>query len=237
MKLSDLDENEIRKTARMGVAEGRLPESTDVNDIIGLLDGFKVRKDGALRNAAAVLFCKEDTDYMQCLLRLARFKGKDNQIFIDNKQITGNIFRLIDAGMAFCFNHLSLSGVINGTYREEHLEIPAKALREALVNALVHRLYVKRGSSVSLAIYDDRVEIINPGTFPSYLTMAELRAGNIDRAVETLKAYPDYACKALGVIAERDRLERELARSRRRLKRVIWASAIVLALVLFVLFS
>ena len=66
---------------------------------------------------------------------------------------------------------------------------------------------------------------------------AELRAGNVDRAVETLKAYPDYSCKALGVIAERDRLERELARSRRRLKRVIWASAIVLALVLFVLFS
>ena len=178
LKLSDLDENEIRKTARMGVAEGRLPESTDDNDIIGLLDGFKVRKNGALRNAAAVLFCKEDTDYMQCLLRLARFKGKDNQIFIDNKQITGNIFRLIDAGMAFCFNHLSLSGVINGIYREEHLEVPAKAIREALVNALVHRLYVKRGSSVSLAIYDDRVEIINPGSFPSNLTMAELRAGN-----------------------------------------------------------
>ncbi len=179
LKLADLDENEIRKTARMGVAEGRLPESTDINDVVGLLDGFKVRKNGSLRNAAAVLFCKEDTDYMQCLLRLARFKGKDNQMFIDNKQITGNIFRLIDAGMAFCFNHLSLSGEINGTYREEHLEVPAKALREALVNALVHRLYVKRGSSVSLAIYDDRIEIINPGTFPSNLTMAELRAGNI----------------------------------------------------------
>ena len=65
---------------------------------------------------------------------------------------------------------------------------------------------------------------------------AELRAGNIDRAVETLKTYPDYACKALGVIAERDRLERELARSRRRLKRVIWAAAIVIALILFVIF-
>ena len=94
LNLADLDENEIRKTARMGVAEGRLPDSTDINDVIGLLDGFKVRKDGTLRNAAAVLFCKEDTDYMQCLLRLARFKGKDNQIFIDNKQVTGNIFRL-----------------------------------------------------------------------------------------------------------------------------------------------
>ena len=43
----------------------------------------------------------------------------------------------------------------------------------------MHRLYVKRGSSVSLAIYDDRVEIINPGTFPSNLTMEELRAGNM----------------------------------------------------------
>ena len=94
----------------MGVAEGRLSEPTDINDVIGLLDGFKVRRDGALCNAAAVLFCKENTDYMQCLLRLERFKGKGNQIFIDNKQITGNIFRLIDAGMVFCFNHLSLSG-------------------------------------------------------------------------------------------------------------------------------
>ena len=65
---------------------------------------------------------------------------------------------------------------------------------------------------------------------------AELRAGRVDRAVETLKTYPDYACKALGVIAERDRLERELARSRRRLKRVIWAAAIVIALILFVIF-
>ena len=66
---------------------------------------------------------------------------------------------------------------------------------------------------------------------------AELRAGHVDRAVETLKAYPDYACKALGVIAERDRLERELARSRRRLKRVIWAAAIAVALVLLALFA
>ena len=66
---------------------------------------------------------------------------------------------------------------------------------------------------------------------------AELRAGKVDRAVETLKAYPDYACKALGVIAERDRLERELARARRRLKRVIWAAAIALALTLLALFA
>ena len=65
-----------------------------------------------------------------------------------------------------------------GVYREERLEVPVAALREALVNALAHRLYVRRGTSVSLAIYDDRVEIVNPGAFPRGLTAEELEKGN-----------------------------------------------------------
>ena len=64
-------------------------------------------------------------------------------------------------------------------------------------NALVHRLYVKRGSSVSLAIYDDRVEIINPGTFPSYLTMAELRAGNMSELRKPTIAKVMYSRKTV----------------------------------------
>lgn len=64
----------------------------------------------------------------------------------------------------FCFKHLNLSGVVRGFYREEELEVPADALREAIINALAHRLYTSSGS-VSLAIYEDRVEISNPGNF------------------------------------------------------------------------
>ena len=75
--------------------------------------------------------------------------------------------------------------------------MPAKALREALVNALAHRLYVRRGSSVSLAIYDDRVEIINPGTFPPGMTMAELRAGNKSEPRNPTVARVMYLRKAL----------------------------------------
>ena len=66
--------------------------------------------------------------------------------------------------MAFCFKHLNLSGVVKGLYREEELEIPAEALREAIINALAHRLYSSNGG-VSLAIFEDRVEISNPGNF------------------------------------------------------------------------
>lgn len=66
---------------------------------------------------------------------------------------------------AFFFKHLSLSGKIEGLYREEELEIPYKALRECCTNAFCHRLYHRPGSSVGIAIYDDRVEIENSGTF------------------------------------------------------------------------
>lgn len=68
------------------------------------------------------------------------------------------------------FKHLSLSGEIKGLVREEQLEIPVEALREALINALCHRQYEKYNLTIGIAIYDDRVEIENPGVLPPQLT-------------------------------------------------------------------
>lgn len=76
------------------------------------------------------------------------------------------------------FKHLSLSGKVEGLYREEELEIPYKALRECCTNALCHRSYHRPGSSVGIAIYDDRVEIENSGTFPPDITMEKLLSGH-----------------------------------------------------------
>ena len=58
------------------------------------------------------------------------------------------------------------------------MEIPYKALRECCTNALCHRLYHRPGSSVGIAIYDDRVEIENSGTFPPDITMEKLLSGH-----------------------------------------------------------
>ena len=68
--------------------------------------------------------------------------------------------------MAFLFKHLNLSGRIEGAVREERLSIPYKALREGVLNSLAHRSYRDAGGSVAVAIYDDRVEIENPGGLP-----------------------------------------------------------------------
>lgn len=86
-------------------------------------------------------------------------------------------FQLLDAGVAFCFKHLSLSGVItnHSLEREEQLEVPYHALREALINALCHRHWERYNLTISLAIYDDRIEIASPGTFPPQITPENIK--------------------------------------------------------------
>ena len=175
LKIENLNENLIRGAVRMGVESGRLPETTTIEEIPLILEKFDLSSgDGKLKNAAAVLFGKNLSDYPQCLLRMARFKGTNKDEFIDNQRVRGNIFELLDVAMAFFFKHLLLSGKVEKLYREEELTIPYKALRESCINSFSHRLYHKPGSSVSIAIYDDRVEITNSGTFPEDMTLERL---------------------------------------------------------------
>ena len=166
--LADLDEEEIRRTVRVGIEKGRLPESSLVAPLPDTLTRMELMADGKLTNAAVVLYTnRARMDYAQCQLKLARFRGTTRDEFVDNKQIGGNAFKLLDEAMTFFFKHLSLSGVVRGMIREEELTVPYKALREAVVNALCHREYNTIGVATTIAIYDDRVEINNLGRFPS----------------------------------------------------------------------
>lgn len=68
--------------------------------------------------------------------------------------------------------------ILDDLYREEELNVPYKALRECCINAFAHRVYHRPGSSVGIAIYDDRVEIENSGTFPPDITIEKLLGGH-----------------------------------------------------------
>ena len=178
LQISDLDENAIIGAVRAGINCGRLPEITIREEIPAILEKFDLLHDGKLNNAAAVLFGRNLYDYPQCLLRLARFRGTTKDEFMDSQRLQGNIYMLLDAAMSFFFKHLSLSGKIEGLYREEELSIPYKALRECCINAFCHRAYHRLGSSVGIAIYDDRVEIESSGTFPPDMTLEKLLGGH-----------------------------------------------------------
>lgn len=197
LKISDLDENAILGAVREGIRGGRLPETTIREEISVILKKFRLLNNGKLNNAAAVLFGKELYDYPQCLLRMARFKGITKDEFVDNQRAEGNIYELIDAAMAFFFKHLLLSGKISGLYREEELSIPYKALRESCINAFCHRSYHHPGNSVSIAIYDDRVEIRNTGTFPADLPIERLMEEHDSKPQNPIIANVLYKSKVL----------------------------------------
>ena len=175
LHLDDLDESRIKGGVAYGVEKGRMPASAITENAMSLLDKFGMIEGNKLKNAAAALFIKRPTSYPQFLLRMARFRGNEKKDFIDNMRVKGNFFELLDAGLSFLFKHLNQSGVVKGLRREEQLEIPIEALREALTNALCHRLMDSPSGSVGISVFDDRVEIENTGHLPNELTTETIK--------------------------------------------------------------
>ena len=177
MTLADLNENLIRNGIRRGIDGGRIPETALYEPIGDILSKWKLVKNGIPTNGAVLLFSNNIDEYPQFTLRMARFVGTNKNMFRDNQRAEGNFFQLLDAGVAFCFKHLSLSGRItnHSLEREEQLEVPYHALREALINALCHRHWERYNLTISLAIYDDRIEIASPGTFPPQITPKNIK--------------------------------------------------------------
>lgn len=177
VSFSDLNKDRILGCIRLGVEGGRIPESALTAPIEDTLAKWKLTVNGVPTNGAAMLFSNNIYPYDNFLLRLARFRGNDKLEFIDNQRVEGNFFDLLDAGMAFLFKHLNLSGKITNRslMREERLEVPVSALREALINALAHRQWEKANLTISIAVYDDRVEIANPGILPPKITPENIK--------------------------------------------------------------
>ncbi|MEI7938421.1 MAG: ATP-binding protein [Verrucomicrobiota bacterium] len=176
-EVKDLDREAILSTVRLGVEAGRLPESTGRN-VGSILDRLHLRNDGQILNGAVVLFAKDPLPhYPQCHLRLARFKGTTKDEFLDNRQLHGHAFYLLDEAMAFLHRHLPISGRFEPGKLEriDELLFPPTALREALVNGFCHRDYSIYGGAINVAIFDDRVEIWSDGKLPFGIRPGDLK--------------------------------------------------------------
>ena len=175
--LDSLDIEQLLRTVRSGVAVGRLPESTGSNPA-ELLEKLGLSIKGQLLNAAVVTFGTRFLPYYpQCHLRLARFKGCDKTEFLDNRQLQGHGFTILDESMTFLQRHLPVASRIEADklQRIDEPLFPLEALREAVVNAISHRDYSIAGGAVNIAIYDDRVEIWSDGTLPFGLKVEDLK--------------------------------------------------------------
>ena len=115
--------------------------------------------------------------YENTNINCARFKGKTMDTFLDKKELVGDIFSKIENIQLFLQNHLKIRSEFDGFQRKDFLEIPETALREAIINALVHRDYSNQGRDIKIGIYDDIVEIVSPGSLPSTLTIEQIYSG------------------------------------------------------------
>ena len=180
--LADLDLAEVERTLRAAVHQGRLESAA--TDPVEALDRLQLRVDGQLLRAAVVLFGrKQMPDYPQCALRMARFKGTDKTEFLDNRQLHGHAFQILDESMHFILRNIPIAGRIEPGKLERHDTplYPPLALREALVNALCHRDYSIPGGAVNVAIYDHCLEVISTGLLPPGITVADLKRNHASR--------------------------------------------------------
>ncbi len=115
--------------------------------------------------------------YPHVVIKCARFKGTDMSVFLDRKEYGGDLLGQLEQAEAFIKNHIHLRGEINGLQRTDRFELPMEALREALVNAIAHRDYTNQGRDIKVGVYDDVVNVVSPGGFPSTLTMESLLDG------------------------------------------------------------
>jgi ATP-dependent DNA helicase RecG len=116
-------------------------------------------------NAGALFFRvnNEDVLFRHAGIVCALYKGTDKATILDAKELNGDICSNVEDAIIFLKKHLRVSYKIESLKRENILELPEDALREAVVNAACHRDYFEKGSRVMVEVFDDRVDVVSPG--------------------------------------------------------------------------
>ena len=160
--IEDIDEELLKEFIEKGRKAKRINfPYTNKEEILKKLS--LLNKSNELLNAGYILFAKEAKLEMQ----MAIFATETKLTFLDIDQVFGNIFELIETGEGYIRKNIKwpVNFKSGGMERVEIPEIPLEAIREAIINSLIHRDF-KNPKSNEVAIYKDRVEIFNPGEFP-----------------------------------------------------------------------
>lgn len=123
-------------------------------------------QNNAFKNGAVLFFGKEPQQHIDtALIRCVAFDGKDKRYIVDDKKFTGPLYVQYKEAIQWLKNKLDVRYAIEGSTgpREEIWEIPQTAFKEVIVNALAHRDYYDRGATITIELFEDRVEIANPG--------------------------------------------------------------------------
>ncbi len=141
--------------------------SPDIDDA-HLVDNLKLTTtEGYLKTGALLFFSSKPQDQFDyACIRCVQFEGYTKRIIIDDKRLGGNLYEQFIDALQWLKSHLNIRYDIESQGsgpRNEVWEIPETVLKEAIINALAHRDYYEKGSTITVELFDNRLEISNPG--------------------------------------------------------------------------
>jgi len=173
-EFNEIDEETVRMFIRMGKAKGRLTVFDENVNIKTLFEHLKLSNKDKLTNAAIILFGKDPQRYfLNAVLRVIRLKNEITPV--GDRLIGGNLFKQVIEGEEAIKNFLGVRYEIKGLVREEIWDYPLPAIREALINALIHRDYFRWNVQTQIKIFDDYIWFYNIGGLPEGITLDKLK--------------------------------------------------------------
>ena len=176
LTLKDLDNEAFRRFAR--IAQGRLPKLSPKDPPKRVLENLDLVSDGFLTKGAVLLLGKRPRQACSSArVQIGRFK---REVILDNRFVDGTLWEQLDATMDALRGYLqvrqeirSTAPTVEGLQRHDIWEYPLDALREAIINALIHRDYTVSGH-IQARVEDDSIRIWSPGNLPHGMTLAKL---------------------------------------------------------------
>lgn len=136
-----------------------------------------ISNDGYLKNGAVLFFAKQPEHFFEkAVIRCVAFDGLDKRYIIDDKIMSGTLFQQYQQSMIWLKSKLNVRYDIEGEggkARKELWEIPEIVFKEAIINSLAHRDYYDKGGRITIELFNDRVEVTNPGGLVSSIAKNE----------------------------------------------------------------
>jgi len=187
--LNDINPETIESFKK--AAEDRIPSIVKEKDHKLILERLNLLDGSKLKRAAILLFGKDTQKfYPSAYLKIGKFLTEvDLQI---NDVVEGNLFKQLGNALEILRTKYLKSEIkFEGIHRREILEYPYEALREAIINALIHRDYLGT-STIQIRVYNDRLVVMNEGKFPPEVPVEKLKTEHLSKPKNVLLAGTFY---------------------------------------------
>ncbi|PIU62192.1 MAG: transcriptional regulator [Armatimonadetes bacterium CG07_land_8_20_14_0_80_40_9] len=184
-EFDDLNSETIAKFKRLAV--DRIPSIAEEKDWKTVLEKLNLLENGNLKRAAILLFANNPQKfYIQSCVKIGKFLTETEIQSTDI--VKGNLFEQLENAIGILRSKYLLSKIkFEGIHRRDILEYPYEALREAVINALIHRDYLGT-SNIQIRVYDDKLIIMNEGKLPPEVPVEKLKTNHLSKPRNTLLA-------------------------------------------------